>query len=190
MKNLSEYAFITPRTNRSRDGTGSEPLAPFISFGSSSGEVRNRSEPRGGPSLRTDRSRVGGLGEQIDLCTLRWTEKQEASARRFTGTGVGDVDGAVMKARHTLVDPCRHVIGHHGRCHGGWRALHTTPLGSCSTGSVAGGPASWVGSLVWCLALGFVHVGDERRSPCVSMCGRYGWKRYEYFLAVFETEFV
>ena len=57
IKNLSEYAFIVPRTNRSRDGSRSEPPAPFISSGSSSSEARNRSEPQGGPSPRTDRSR-------------------------------------------------------------------------------------------------------------------------------------
>ena len=74
IKNLSEYAFIVPRTNRSRDGSRSEPPALFISSGSSSSEARNR-------SARIDPV-IGGLGEQIDPCTLSGANPSDGQRNR------------------------------------------------------------------------------------------------------------
>ena len=87
IKNLSEYAFIVPRTNRSRDGSRSEPPAPFISSGSSSSEARNRSEPGADRARARIDPGIGGLGEQIDPCTLSGANPSDGQRNRRRGVG-------------------------------------------------------------------------------------------------------
>jgi len=79
IKNLFEYAFIVLRTNRSKDGSRSKPPEPFISSDSSSSEARNRSawiDPV-----------IGGLGEQIDPCTLSGANPSDGQRNRRRGVG-------------------------------------------------------------------------------------------------------